>query len=73
MRLEDAGELQQGRNPWRELKRYAFNDYGPSPQWEYLACNEPVLKVLRSIWKGRDFGCWGTGGDLVMPGVERGR
>ncbi len=67
VRLEDAGEL-PGRNPWRELKRYAFNDYGPSPQWEYLASNEPVLRVLRGIWKGRDFGCWGTGGDFVMPG-----
>jgi ectoine hydroxylase-related dioxygenase (phytanoyl-CoA dioxygenase family) len=67
-RLEAAGEL-RGRNPWRHPKRYSFGDYGPSPEWAYLSSNEPVLAVLRSIWRGRDFAVLTTGGDVVMPGA----
>ena len=67
VRLENAGEL-PGRNPWRDPRRYSFGDYGPCPEWAYLSRNEPVVAVLRRIWKGRDFAAWKAGGDFVLPG-----
>ena len=30
--------------------------------------NQPVVEVLRRIWKVRDFAAWRTGGDFVFPG-----
>lgn len=49
-------------------KRYSFAEYGPSPEWEYLAHNDRVLPIVKAIWKGRAFRAIAAGGDFVLPG-----